>query len=139
MEAPAQNQNVTPFYDLDWKVPNRYTNLVKIGRGGYGYVWYNCKIILVLMEQKFQNFQNFQIKSSANDAFTDKKVAIKKLTKTFEKNSDFEIEKQLLKLAYREVKILKHVKHRNVIKLLDIFPNFDDSKILNELYAYTLV
>jgi serine/threonine protein kinase len=63
-----------------------------------------------------------------------KKVAIKRLTKAFdEETSDQDIKKKLLKLTYREIKLLKHVNHVNVIKIIDIFTKSENSQNLNEM------
>jgi p38 MAP kinase len=54
------------------------------------------------------------INSSADDSVLKQKVAIKKLSKPFETNIH-------AKRAYREIRLLKHVNHDNVIKLTDLF------------------
>lgn len=64
-----------------------------------------------------------------------KKVAIKRLTKAFDEQEtrNEEIKKKLLKLTYREIKLLKHVNHENVIKLIDIFTKSENAQNLNEM------
>jgi p38 MAP kinase len=52
--------------------------------------------------------------SSAEDAFTSSRVAIKKLSQAFASQIH-------AKRAYREIKLLKHVNHDNIIRLQDLF------------------
>jgi p38 MAP kinase len=52
--------------------------------------------------------------SSARDQLTNQNVAIKKIMKPFSTPV-------LAKRTYRELKLLKHLKHENVISLSDIF------------------
>jgi p38 MAP kinase len=52
--------------------------------------------------------------SSAKDQLTNQSVAIKKIMKPFSTSV-------LAKRTYRELKLLKHLKHENVISLSDIF------------------
>uniref|UniRef100_A0A8C7WT66 mitogen-activated protein kinase n=1 Tax=Oryzias sinensis TaxID=183150 RepID=A0A8C7WT66_9TELE len=51
---------------------------------------------------------------SATDSRTGAKVAIKKLYRPFQSEI-------FAKRAYRELRLLKHMKHENVIGLLDVF------------------
>ncbi len=72
--------------------------------------------------------------SSAIDTILRKKVAIKRLTKAFEEDTnDQDIKKKLLKLTYREIKLLKHVNHQNVIKIINIFTKSENAQNLNEM------
>lgn len=60
---------------------------------------------------------------SAVDTQTKKKVAIKKLARPFQTAVH-------AKRTYRELKLLKHMRHENVIGLLDVFyPKHDNSQI----------
>ncbi|XP_060516226.1 mitogen-activated protein kinase p38b-like [Cylas formicarius] len=60
---------------------------------------------------------------SAVDTQTKKKVAIKKLARPFQTAVH-------AKRTYRELKLLKHMRHENVIGLLDVFyPKYDNSQI----------
>ncbi|XP_030748567.1 mitogen-activated protein kinase p38b [Sitophilus oryzae] len=60
---------------------------------------------------------------SAVDSQTKKKVAIKKLARPFQTAVH-------AKRTYRELKLLKHMRHENVIGLLDVFyPRHDNSQI----------
>ncbi|KAJ8983533.1 hypothetical protein NQ317_012024 [Molorchus minor] len=61
---------------------------------------------------------------SALDTVTNKKVAIKKLARPFQSAVH-------AKRTYRELKLLKHMRHENVIGLLDVFyPKHDNSQDL---------
>ena len=66
------------------------------------------------------------MKSSAEDTFTQKSIAIKKLSRPFETSTH-------AKRAYREIKLLKHVKHENIILLLDIFSRANSEHDLNDM------
>ncbi|CAG9855027.1 unnamed protein product [Phyllotreta striolata] len=60
---------------------------------------------------------------SAEDTLTNTKVAIKKLARPFQTAVH-------AKRTYRELKLLKHMRHENVIGLLDVFyPKHDNSQI----------
>ena len=75
-------------------VPKRYSKLKRIGLGAQGTV---C--------------------SALDSTRNCEKVAIKKLTKAFSKDHD-------AKRAYREIFLMKRMKHPNIITLLNIFtPN----------------
>ncbi|CAH1980500.1 unnamed protein product [Acanthoscelides obtectus] len=64
---------------------------------------------------------------SALDTVTNKKVAIKKLARPFQSAVH-------AKRTYRELKLLKHMRHENVIGLLDVFyPKHD----VNQIYLVT--
>ncbi|XP_071054920.1 mitogen-activated protein kinase p38a-like isoform X2 [Onthophagus taurus] len=66
---------------------------------------------------------NILFNSSALDTSTNTKVAIKKLARPFQSAVH-------AKRTYRELKLLKHMKHENVIGLLDVFyPHNDTSQI----------
>lgn len=61
--------------------------------------------------------------SSALDVVTNRKVAIKKLARPFQSAVH-------AKRTYRELKLLKHMRHENVIGLLDVFyPRHDNSQV----------
>uniref|UniRef100_A0A672H756 mitogen-activated protein kinase n=1 Tax=Salarias fasciatus TaxID=181472 RepID=A0A672H756_SALFA len=79
-----------------WEVPERYRDLRQVGTGAYGTV-----------EAPGRNHRSV-------DSRTGTKVAIKKLYRPFQ--SDI-----FAKRAYRELRLLKHMKHENVIGLLDVF------------------
>ena len=57
-------------------------------------------------------------------------MAIKKLAKPFATNIH-------AKRAYREIRLLKHVNHDNIIKLLDLFCCADSAESLDDIYLAT--
>lgn len=57
------------------------------------------------------------------DTTTNKKVAIKKLARPFQTDVH-------AKRTFRELSLLKHMQHENVIKLLDVFyPSHDSNQV----------
>ncbi|KAM3617463.1 uncharacterized protein V6R79_006514 [Siganus canaliculatus] len=99
------------FYRQDvnktiWEVPERYQNLSPVGSGAYGSV------------------------SSAFDAKTGLKIAVKKLSRPFQSIIH-------AKRTYRELRLLKHMKHENVIGLLDVFTPATSLKEFNDVYLVT--
>lgn len=75
-----------------WEVPERYRDLRQVGTGAYGTV---CSAV-------------------DSRTKTRTKVAIKKMYRPFQSEL-------FAKRAYRELRLLKHMKHENVIGLLDVF------------------
>ena len=68
------------------------------------------------------------IPSSALDTHANMKVAIKKLARPFQSAVH-------AKRTYRELKLLKHMRHENVIGLLDVFyPHNDTSQVSYNYY-----
>lgn len=65
-------------------------------------------------------------KSSADDNQSGEKVAIKKLAQPFATNIH-------AKRAYRELKLLKHVNHDNIISLIDVFSRANSSADIEDL------
>lgn len=100
-------------YNIKFIHPDSYNSLQYVGSGSYSDV---C---------------------SAMVKITDKKVAIKKLTRPFSSVED-------AKKTYREVLLLKHMKHKNVIDLLDLFSStvtkdeFDDLYLVSTFYPTDL-
>lgn len=64
---------------------------------------------------------------SSDDSVLQQKVAIKKLSKPFATNIH-------AKRAYREIRLLKHVNHDNIIRLTDLFTKADSAANLDDLY-----
>lgn len=64
---------------------------------------------------------------SAFDSVKNVRVAVKKLTRAFETV-------ELAKRSYREIKILKHMDHENVIGLLDVFTAAKDLKEFKDVF-----
>ncbi|CAF1074412.1 unnamed protein product, partial [Brachionus calyciflorus] len=67
---------------------------------------------------------------SALDNTTQQQVAIKKLSQPFTTRVH-------AKRAYREIKLLKHVDHDNIIRLLDIFTPANSFEEMQEVYLVT--
>lgn len=67
---------------------------------------------------------------SAYDSVLERHVAIKKLTKPFQT-------KDYGKRTYREVRLLKHMDHENIVCLVDIFSPQSDLDVFSDLYLVT--
>ncbi|PWA24872.1 hypothetical protein CCH79_00010086 [Gambusia affinis] len=83
-----------------WEVPDRYRDLFQVGTGAAA----GGQVMLCCVSSC----------SSALDSRTGTRVAIKKLYRPFQSEV-------FAKRAFRELKLLKHMKHENVIGLLDVF------------------
>lgn len=70
--------------------------------GAFGLVWYDPRLPLLF---------GTELRSSAKDELTGQAVAIKKIMKPFSTPV-------LAKRTYRELKLLKHLRHENVSTLL---------------------
>ncbi|KAJ7397850.1 Mitogen-activated protein kinase 11 [Pitangus sulphuratus] len=68
--------------------------------------------------------------SSAYDTKTRQKVAVKKLSRPFQSLIH-------ARRTYRELRLLKHMKHENVIGLLDVFTPATSIENFNEVYLVT--
>lgn len=90
-----------------WEVPERYENVRPVGAGSYGLV------------------------SSATDTRRQAmKVAIKKLARPFQSPIH-------AKRTYRELTLLAHMRHENVIGLLDVFTPSRSLLDFNDVYLVT--
>uniref|UniRef100_A0A3B5KXQ2 mitogen-activated protein kinase n=1 Tax=Xiphophorus couchianus TaxID=32473 RepID=A0A3B5KXQ2_9TELE len=67
---------------------------------------------------------------SAYDVVSRQKVAVKKLSRPFQSLIHS-------RRSYRELRLLKHMKHENVIGLLDVFTPAGTLEDFNELYLVT--
>ena len=67
---------------------------------------------------------------SANDSLTGYKVAVKKLARPFQSLIH-------AKRTFRELRLLKHMHHENVIGLLDVFSPDENSESFQNLYLVT--
>ncbi|XP_009874054.1 PREDICTED: mitogen-activated protein kinase 14A-like, partial [Apaloderma vittatum] len=67
---------------------------------------------------------------SAYDTKTRQKVAVKKLSRPFQSLIH-------ARRTYRELRLLKHMKHENVIGLLDVFTPATSIENFNEVYLVT--
>lgn len=72
----------------------------------------------------------FSYFSSALDTRTNTKVAIKKLNKPFQSPTH-------AKRTFREIKLLKHIHHENIISLLDTFYHGDTLETFQNVYLVT--
>lgn len=88
-----------------WIIPERYQNLTPIGTGAYGSV---CA-------------------AEDTDAEDGEKVAIKKLSRPFQSPIH-------AKRTYRELKLLRHMRHENVIDLTDVFTPEQSKESISEVY-----
>jgi len=111
--ALAVSQNVQRFSGIDWVVDPKYKLMRKVGSGAYGFV------------------------VAADDLSNPgKQVAIKKVEKAFEDMVD-------AKRILREVRLMRHFDHPNVVKLYDIMEppfteDFEDLYIVTELMSTDL-
>eukprot|EP00093_Oithona_nana_P014450 14450.XXX_436658_438095_1 [CDS] Oithona nana genome sequencing. len=92
-----------------WEVPGRYSELVPVGSGAYG-----------------------QVCSAADSQMNHEtpKVAIKKLARPFQSAIH-------AKRTYRELRMLKHMRHENIIGLLDVFTPAASLADFNDVYLVT--
>jgi len=102
------------FYQIElnktvWEVPIRYKDLGIIGSGAYG-----------------------QVCSATDELLTHEtpKTAIKKLARPFQSAIH-------AKRTYRELRMLKHMKHENIIGLLDVFTPAQTLNDFNDVYLVT--
>jgi len=95
-----------------WEVPERYINLNPVGSGAYGQV---CSA---------SDSQTRQ----ADGTFL--KVAIKKIARPFQSAVH-------AKRTYRELRMLKHMNHENIIGLLDCFTSVTTMDQFTDVYMVT--
>ncbi|KAL6037395.1 hypothetical protein STEG23_003583 [Scotinomys teguina] len=95
-----------------WEVPQRLQGLRPVGSGAYGSVWVYPPLC------------------SAYDARLRQKVAVKKLSRPFQSLIH-------ARRTYRELRLLKHLKHENVIGLLDVFTPATSIEDFSEVYLVT--
>jgi len=112
MSPPPQG-----FYQLElnktaWEVPDRYQNLSPVGSGAYGQV---CSA----------TDSQTLLKDGSN-----LKVAIKKLARPFQSAIH-------AKRTYRELRMLKHMNHENIIGLQDVFTPSTGLSEFGDLYLVT--
>ncbi|TIA88155.1 hypothetical protein E3P81_03641 [Wallemia ichthyophaga] len=92
-----------------FQITSRYVNLEPVGMAGaFGLVWWVHFLAYPGSSRKSNE------NSSAKDQLTSSPVAIKKIMKPFSTPV-------LSKRTYRELKLLKHIRHENIISLSDIF------------------
>ncbi|KAJ5986064.1 mitogen-activated protein kinase HOG1 [Penicillium sp. IBT 35674x] len=100
---------------------SRYSALQLVGVGTYGQVWYACCLKNLMV-----------VDFSATDNLTTQAVAIKKITEPFHSL-------EAAKRSFREVKLLRHLRHGNVISVQDIFVSpVDDLYLVTDLLSTDL-
>jgi len=95
-----------------WDIPERYQNLSAVGAGAYGQVCSSDDARSVSTEGVAQ------------------KVAIKKLARPFQSAIH-------AKRTYRELRMLKHMRHENIIGLLDVFTPASSIETFSDVYLVT--
>ena len=85
-----------------------------------------------IVPERYQNLSNIGVGAygavcSAIDSLTGNKIAIKKLSRPFQSLMH-------AKRAHREIRLLRHMKHENVINLLDIFSPQETVNTLEDVY-----
>lgn len=89
-----------------------------------------CKCTGNTILQFIDNVSHYTF-SSAFDSVNNMKVAIKKLARPFQSAVH-------AKRTYRELRLLKHMNHENVIGLLDVFhPNGNQLDLFEQVYMCT--
>jgi len=106
------------FYTIElngtrWEVPRRYTTLTQVGSGAYGQV---------------ASAEDTERPQNRDGSYP--KVAIKKLARPFQSAIH-------AKRAYRELRMLKHMQHDNIIGLLDVFTPSTSIDTFADLYLVT--
>ncbi|VDD83173.1 unnamed protein product [Mesocestoides corti] len=94
-----------------WDIPERYSSLTPIGCGAFGTVWH---FLIFLF-------------SSAHDNVLHRPVAIKRINKPFDAP-------EYAKRTYRELAILAHIDHENIITLIDVFTPQTTMETFSEIY-----
>ena len=85
---------------------------------------------LVSLSNSRQNTYFLLISSSAVDTVNNIKVAIKKLNRPFQTATH-------AKRTFRELRLLKHMNHENIIGLLDTFYHGNTLETFNQIYLVT--
>ncbi|KAE8673900.1 Mitogen-activated protein kinase 6 [Hibiscus syriacus] len=98
--------------------------IIPIGKGAYG-----------INRHLVDSFQSFGFRSALNSE-TNERVALKKISNAFDNKVD-------AKRTLREIKLLRHMKHENIVAIRDIIPPpqrecFNDVYIAYELMAADL-
>ncbi|KAM5583919.1 hypothetical protein ABKV19_003677 [Rosa sericea] len=122
-----------------FEITNKYRPpIMPIGRGAYGIVWYVvfpplrivlafCRFDLVLVLM----IGSFGFCSSVLNSETNEMIAMKKIANAFDNHMD-------AKRTLREIKLLRHLDHENVVAIRDVVPpplrrEFSDVYIATEL------
>ncbi|XP_021114395.1 mitogen-activated protein kinase 11 isoform X2 [Heterocephalus glaber] len=130
MSAPRAGFYRQELNKTVWEVPQRLQGLCPVGSGAYGSVWARSyRGLLVPQSGQVLLFGSAQ-QSSAYDAQLRQKVAVKKLSRPFQSLIH-------ARRTYRELRLLKHLKHENVIGLLDVFTPATCIEDFSEVYLVT--
>lgn len=107
-------------------------NQETIPRGYYSETICHSDWIIPLRYTELQNVGSGAYGSvcSAKDNYNDASVAVKKLTRPF--HSEIHA-----KRTYRELRLLKHFRHENVISMLDVFTQNDSLENFQDIYFVT--
>ncbi|KAG2414454.1 mitogen-activated protein kinase sty1 [Aspergillus terreus] len=109
----------------------RYANVRPVGLGAFGLVWYSLPHPITTPGMTWLRELTFHL-SSAYDQITQQPVAIKKMMSPFASSA-------IAKRTYREVKLLKKLRHENLIGLCDIFISpLEDIYLVTELLGTDL-
>lgn len=106
-EALPEGFYSTELMATKWDVPKRYQHLAFLASGAYGQV---C---------------------AAEDVVTNTKVALKKLARPFQTEVLF------AKRCYREIRMLRHLDHENVLNLLNLFTPNKSLETFSDVYLVT--
>ncbi|KAG6871776.1 MAPK protein hog1 [Termitomyces sp. Mi166 len=111
----------------DHKVTTRYVDLQPVGMGKLSHI-----LLLLLLTFDDLDPGAFGLVCSAKDQLNGTSVAIKKIMKPFSTPV-------LAKRTYRELKLLKHIQHENIISLSDVFISpLEDMYFVTELLGTDL-
>ncbi|XP_036806709.1 mitogen-activated protein kinase 14A isoform X2 [Oncorhynchus mykiss] len=121
-----------------WEVPERYQSLSPVGSGAYGSVCHwqqrtgrkGGQTRSWLWGQPVRYTCWSACYGSSYDVKSGQKMAVKKLSRPFQSIIH-------AKRTYRELRLLKHMKHENVIGLLDVFTPATSLEEFNDVYLVT--
>ncbi|CAH8501523.1 unnamed protein product [Heterobilharzia americana] len=108
----AQQRELACKAEIDPLKSDRYRIINRLGDGGF------CEVF------------------KANDLYTDRFVAIKRVDRTkpiYQKYSSKEVEKKIKKLMYREASIMRTLDHPNLVKLYDLIDENNEIYLVMEL------
>ncbi|KAJ2973666.1 hypothetical protein NQ176_g6475 [Zarea fungicola] len=122
------------IFGTTFEITSRYSDLQPVGMGAFGLVWYAAAPppphdVTIVVEHPTQQQQSTLLTlcfSSARDQLTNQNVAVKKIMKPFSTPV-------LAKRTYRELKLLKHLRHENVTEHASDGP---DQILIEAFYSY---
>jgi serine/threonine protein kinase len=121
MASKRKAADGNPFEDL----PPFFQDPKVLGEGTYGAVWYFIYL-----------FRAQHVSSSFLDTRTKRRVAVKRCKNPFEVR-EIEVQTQILqnesraKATYREIILLKHLKHENIVSMEDLFFTTPEGEAIN--------